>query len=72
VTPCVLSTARLDLVPATEERLRAELRSAPALASGVGMGGFEGAPRQGARHGFTSAGTGSEPGVLRFVRERGA
>jgi RimJ/RimL family protein N-acetyltransferase len=170
----VLATARLDLVPATAERLRAELRGPAALAAAlgarvppdwppglydraavewwlaalergeepgcwgsyyfvlrgaesarvaVGVGGFKGVPREGAveigysvlagwqrrgiaseavggflslafasrcvarvlaetlpelpasiavlrRNGFAAAGPGSEPGVLRFVRER--
>jgi ribosomal-protein-alanine N-acetyltransferase len=173
---CVLATARLDLVPATAERLRAELRSPSALAEAlgarvpsewppelydraaaqwwlaayerdeepgcwgqyyfvlrrpegarvaVGVGGFKGAPREGTleigysvlapwqrqgiaseavggllslafatpcvarvvaetlaegvasiavlrRHGFAPGGAGSEPGVLRFARERPA
>lgn len=173
---CVLATARLDLVPATAERLRCELRSPSTLAEAlgarvpsewppelydraaaqwwlaayergeapgcwgqyyfvlrgpegarvaVGVGGFRGAPREGAvevgysvlapwqrqgiaseavggllslafatpcvarvvaetmpdrvasiavlrRHGFAPVGEGSEPGVLRFARERPA
>jgi RimJ/RimL family protein N-acetyltransferase len=35
VSPCLLATARLDLVPATVERLRAELRGALALAAAL-------------------------------------